>query len=302
MGKNQKNNLKEFLPGTKEGVELKELTSFKIGGKAKYFFIAKKKEDLVTAVSAAKETKTPFFIIGGASKILVSDKGFSGLVIKDETFGSEIKKISDTEISVGSGLPLSFLSEYLISNSLSGFEWAFSIPGTVGGAVANNSGAFKNSMQDNVLEVEVFEAEEEKTKIFRSKDCGFEYRGSIFKKNKDLIILSVKLKFQKGSDQEIKNKTKEILELRARNQPLYLPSVGSIFKNPENISAGKLIEDCGLLGKTMGGAKISEIHGNFILNCNNASSDDVKKLILLAKREVKKKFGVNLEEEIQILE
>ena len=255
----------------RKNVPLKNYTTFKIGGPAKYFFEAKRKEELIEAIKLAKKLELPFFILGGGSNLLVSDKGFDGLVIK---FGQP-------------------LSSYVSK----GLEWAVGIPGTVQGAVYSNAGAFKKSMKDVVKEVEVFDTKTGKVKIFKNKNCQFGYRDSIFKHKKKLIILSAKLKTKKSNPKKIK----QYLDYRKKTQPLNLPSAGSIFKNPPAKSAGELIEKCGLKGKRIGNVKISEKHANFIVNLGNGKAKDVKKLIKLAKQKVKSKFGVTLKEEIVVL-
>jgi len=273
----------------KRNIPLKNYTTFKIGGPAQYFFVAKSKEDLIKAIKKAKDLKLPFFILGCGSNLLVSDKGFNGLVIKSgQPFSSYVSK---------------------------GLEWAVGIPGTIQGAVCSNAGAFKKSMKDVVKEVEVFDTETEKIKIFKNKDCKFGYRDSIFKHKKNLIILSVKIKNRasEGSEGEDENevliapkksnpkKIKQYLDYRKKTQPLNLPSAGSVFRNPRGRSAGELIEKCGLKGKRVGDVKISGKHANFIVNLGNGKAKDVLKLIKLIKNKVKNKFKINLEEEIQFL-
>jgi len=198
-------------------------------------------------------------------------------------------------------------------------EWAVGIPGTVGGAVWGNAGAFNKSMKDVVKSVEALEVKNEKCKVknFKNRDCRFGYRDSIFKHNKNLIILSAVLQLKKGKKKEIENKVKENLNYRKERQPLNFPSAGSIFKNPPGFFAGelgeedkssssafaaaRLIEKCGLKGKKIGNVKISEIHSNFIVNLGRGTAKDVMRLIKIIKNKVKKKFGVVLEEEIQYL-
>ena len=282
----------------KKNVLLKNHTTFRIGGSAKYFFVAKTKEELIEAINLAKKlnpspfpkgdrVKLPFFILGGGSNILVSDRGFNGLVIK---FGQS-------------------LSSYISK----GLEWAVGIPGTIQGAVCSNAGAFKKSMKDVVKEVEVFDIKTGKIKIFKNKDCKFGYRDSIFKHKKNLIILSVRIKVKKSDPKKIK----QYLDYRKKIQPLNLPSAGSVFKNPPGFSAGelgeedkssssafaaaRLIEKCNLKGKRIGNVKISEKHANFIVNLGNGKAKDVKKLINSIKKKVKNKFNIELEEEIQYL-
>ena len=255
----------------KKNVSLKNYTTFKIGGPAKCFYIAKNKTELIEAIKEAKKLKLPFFILGRGSNLLVSDRGFNGLVIK---FGQP-------------------LSSYVSK----GLEWAVGIPGTIQGAVCSNAGAFKKSMRDVVESVEVFDTETGKVKIFKNKDCKFSYRNSIFRKKKNLIILSVKIKPKKSNTKKIK----QYLDYRKKTQSLNFPSAGSIFKNPKGFSAGELIEKCGLKEKKIGKVKISEKHANFIVNLGRGKAKDVIKLIKLIKKRVKKKFGVVLEEEIQFL-
>ena len=263
--------IKKELPEVQKDISLKNYTTLKIGGKADYFFSAKTKQDLIKAVLLAKKLTLPFFILGGGSNLLISDKGFNGLVIK---YGQ-------------------LLSLYVSK----GLEWAVGIPGTIQGAVCNNSGAFKKSMENVVESVEVFDAKTGKIKIFKNKDCQFSYRNSIFRKKKNLIILSIKIKSKKSNNKKIK----QYLSYRKRTQPLNLPSAGSIFKNPQGFSAGYLIEKCGLKGKKIGNVKISEKHANFIVNLGKGKAEDVIKLIKLIKQKVKEKFNIKLQEEIEFL-
>ena len=262
--------IKKLLPGIKTNIPLKNYTTFKIGGKAKYFFEAKTKKDLIKAITSAKKLKLPFFILGGGSNLLVSDKGFNGLVIK---FGQPLA------LYVSKGL-----------------EWAAGIPGTIQGAVYGNAGAFGKSMKDVVERVEVFDVDTEKIKIFKNKDCQFGYRDSIFKKKKNLVILSVKIKSGKSNLKKIK----EYLNYRKEHHP-QLPSAGSVFKNVGETPAAILIHQAGLTGKKIGDAQISEKHSNFIVNLGKAKAKDVLKLIKLVKKKVKERFKINLEEEIQYL-
>lgn len=277
------------LPEIKKNVLLKNYTTFKIGGPAKYFCQTKTKEELIKAIQWAKKEKLPFFILGGGSNLLVSDKGYRGVVIKIQNSKFKIQN-SKKEIFCEAGIPLAKLVPF-------GLEWAVGIPGTVGGAIYGNAGSFGKSMRDVVKEVEVFDTETEEIKIFKKKDCQFSYRDSLFKKNKHLIILSAKIKKRKSNPQKIK----KYLDYKKKTQPLNFPSAGSIFKNPQGFSAGQLIEKCNLKGKRMGNVKISEKHANFIVNLGNGKAKDVKKLINLIKKQVRNQFGIILEEEIQYL-
>ncbi|MDD2696902.1 MAG: UDP-N-acetylmuramate dehydrogenase [Candidatus Pacebacteria bacterium] len=282
----------------RKNVSLKNYTTFKIGGKAKYFYITQTKKDLTDAASMAKKLKLPFFVLGGGSNLLVSDKGFDGLVIKIENCKLKIEKY---KMVAEAGVPLGQLVSAATNVGLSGMEWAAGIPGTVGGAVYGNAGAFRKSMKDVVEKVEVFDTKDLEFKIYNSRDCKFSYRESIFKKRKNLIIVSSILKLKKGEKFEIKKRIKEYVDYKIETQPLNYPSAGSVFKNPTKDFAAKLIEKCGLKGKKVNDAKISEKHANFIVNLGKANEKDIKKLINLIKKEVKNKFGVVLEEEIQFL-
>jgi UDP-N-acetylmuramate dehydrogenase len=315
-------DIKKGLPGVKKGISLKDCTTFKIGGLAKYFFVATKKEELIKAITTATDLKLPFFVLGNGSNLLISDKGFKGLVIKIK---NQTSKIKHNLIYTEAGISLGQLVNIALKNNLTGLEWAAGIPGTLGGAINSNAGAFGKSIGDSVIKVEVYDVKDNKIKIFKKRDCKFGYRNSIFKRKKNLIVLSVTIQFKKGNKKEIEKKIKEYLEYRKKTQPLNFPSIGSIFKNftpyrnevsgagpalknllrkfgrKNVIPAGWLIEKCGLKGKTIGKAKISEKHGNFIVNLGGAKAKDVKKLIKLVKQKVKSKFGIVLEEEIQYL-
>ena len=301
--------MKSQIPNSKfqKNVLLKNYTTFRIGGKAEYFFVAKNKEDLIRAISVAKKLKLPFFVLGGGSNLLVSDKGFNGILIKIRNTKYEIPACpagrQNTKIMAEAGVMLGELVNILAKTELSGLEWAAGIPGTVGGAIFGNAGAFNKSMKDVVKSVEALEVKNEKCKVknFKNRDCKFSYRDSIFKNNKNLIILSVTLQMKRGDKKEIENKIKKNLEQRNKTQPLNFPSGGSIFKNPPGFFAGELVKRCGLKGKKIGNVKISEKHSNFIVNLGNGKAKDVIKLIKLIKQKVKKKFGVTLEEEIQFL-
>jgi UDP-N-acetylmuramate dehydrogenase len=303
----------------KEKIPLKEYTTFKIGGPARYFFVAKSKKDLKNAILWAKKKKLLFFILGGGSNVLFSDKGFNGLVIKIQNTQYEIR---NTKIVAEAGVPLQKLVLESAKKGLSELENLAGIPGTLGGAIWGNAGAFGREIGDLVEEVKVLEVKGSRLKVKRlkNKECEFGYRESIFKRKKNLIILEATLKLKKGKRKEIEEKIKEILRLRKEKQPLGFPSAGSVFKNvpvekvPKEIRekfkeeikdgflpAGVLIEAAGLKGFQIEGAKISEKHANFIVNVGKAKASDVKELIEKIKKEVKKKFKVQLEEEIKLV-
>lgn len=279
-------------------IPLKDYTTFKIGGPAKYFCVVKNKEDLIKAVSFAKEEKLPYFILGGGSNLLVSDKGYGGLVIKMQN--TECLP-QNTQITAGAGITLARLLGCAANAGLSGLEWASGIPGaTLGGAVRGNAGAFNSETKDSIVRVEAFDFRGLKFKTFTKKECKFAYRSSIFKKNPSLIIWSCVLKLENKDKEKIKEKMVEVLSYRREKHPK-LPSAGSVFKNLKKVRARDLIEEAGLKGKKIGGAQISEQHANFIVNAGGAKAKDVLKLIDSAKKDVKNKFGVVIEEEIQFL-
>lgn len=292
--------IEEILPEIKENVFLKNYTTFKIGGRAKYFFVAKNKNNLIKSIILAKKFNLPFFILGGGSNLLVADEGFNGLVIKNEADNFKIEK---EKIFAESGAKLDKIIFVAIEAGLSGLEKGSGIPGTVGGAVFGNSGLGRGdwAIGDVVEKVEIL-MPNGKIKKFSKKWFSFDYRFSKLKeiKNKKLIILEVILKLKKGEKIFLREVRKKILKKRAEHIPLGF-SAGCIFKNPPDFFAGELIEKCGLKGKRIGDVKISEKHANFIINLGNGKAKDVKKLIDLAKKEVKNKFGITLEEEIQYL-
>jgi UDP-N-acetylmuramate dehydrogenase len=245
-------------------------TTFKIGGPADLFFVAKTTKDLKKAVLSAKKIKIPFFLLGRGSNILVSDKGFRGLVIKNET--SQIK-ISGKRVEADSGVLTSRLVKKTLEKSLSGLESFYGLPGTVGGAVSG-SAHFQGKHITELVE---------KTKKVNG------------------VIVSVIFKLKLGDKKKLDGTVKKAWHYRQASQPLNFPSAGCIFKNPENQSAGYLIDQCGLKGKKMGGAKVSQKHANFIVNMGGATCRDVLALAAICKRKVKEKFGIKLAEEIIIV-
>jgi len=310
-----------------KNVLLKNYTTFKIGGRADYFLRATTLQDLIEGVKWAKENRLPFFVLGGGSNVLISDRGVRGFVIKIDIKGLKIK---GKEIVAQSGTPLSDIVKAALNSSLSGVEWMAGIPGTLGGAVRGNIGAFGSSISDIVKEVKAFDARKQRVVNLCKKKCGFSQKESIFKKNKDLIIMSVVLELKKGERRKIKKKIEEFISYRERNHPLEFASAGCAFKNVpfgefsrtpqgrkavfefkkdmENfrklgfVPTAFLIEKCGLKGRAVGGAQISNLHANFIINKREkAKAQDVIQLIELAKKEVKKRFGVEPKEEIQYL-
>jgi len=269
-------------------------TTFGIGGPTDLFYEAKTREELVGAVKLVRKLKIPYFIVGGGSNLLISHRGIRGMAIEIRNTEYEIR---DTKIFADAGVSLRKLAQTAAKKSLSGLEFAVGIPGTVGGAVWGNAGADKEWIGNIVEEVKVLTTKN-KIKKLSQTDCRFRYRTSRFKKNKE-IILQVVLKLKKDDPEKIREKIGEFL-VKRKNQPKE-KSAGSIFKNPEDKTAGWLIDQCGLKGKKIGNAQISPKHANFIVNLGKAEADDVVQLIKFAKREVFKKFGIKLEEEISLI-
>jgi UDP-N-acetylmuramate dehydrogenase len=298
-----------------ENVPLSSMTSFKIGGPAKYFSQVSTEEDLKEALEFANKNSLNFFVLGNGTNVLVSDKGFDGLVIK--TNFSKVETLNDT-IVAEAGVLFSAVVRKSAENGLSGLEWAASVPGSLGGAVVINAGCFGGEIKNAVESVKFFDIAKLEANIYSAIDCKFSYRSSIFKELKDKIIISATLKLNKDEIVNINERIKEIIKKRVAQQPQGL-SAGSFFKkalvNDENllkkfygdggakfednkISAGWLIEEAGLKGKKIGGAMVSEKHANFILNTGNATAEDVIMLVSLIKQQVRDQFGVELEEEV----
>jgi UDP-N-acetylmuramate dehydrogenase len=324
------------MPKFKENVPLSKFSHYKIGGPARFFFEAKNEKEVAWAIAEAKKRKLPVFILAGGTNLLLSDKGFDGLVLRPAITTLKMKK--DGVLKVGAGVLMRELLDFTAPRSLSGLEWAGGLPGTIGGAIRGNAGCFGGETKDNIVSIRSFDTKTMKFVERSAKACAFKYRDSVFKKKHGAeIILSATLKLAKGDKKAIARSIKEKIEYRKKNHPLEYPNIGSTFKNvPLHtihkkgapaynkalaarelvfrgsrfsiktdpfpvISAAKLISESGLRGVSAGGAMISPKHPNFIVNVLNASSCDAKSLIILAKAEVYKKFGIPLEEEIQVV-
>jgi len=307
-----------------ENILLSKYSNYKIGGPARYFFEAKNIEEVIKAIEQAHRIKTSVFTLGAGTNILFSDEGFNGLIIKIQNSKIKIQNGNSKFkiIKVEAGAPLSKLVETTTDTGLSGLEWAAGLPGTVGGAIRGNAGSFGGEIQTIVKEVVSLDISRPATKIIKrnNRDCCFGYRSSVFKLDNKEIILEASLIFKKGDRKAIQKAAEESINYRRERQPLEHPSIGSIFKNvdlkkvPKSrhrefdlvvkndpfpvIPAAYLISEAGLKGISHGGAMISPKHPNFIVNVLAATAKDVKNLIQLAKKEVKKKFNIELEEEI----
>jgi len=278
---------------------MKNHTSFKIGGPAIAVVKPNSIEKLIEIIKLLKKENIKHYILGNGTNVLFPDEGYNGIIIKIAEQFNEIT-INGNEVYVKAGELLSKVSKIAAKESLTGLEFALGIPGTIGGAVIMNAGAYDGEMKDVVKSVEVINQQGELI-VLKNDEMLFGYRSSIAKE-KDYIILGVKLELEKGNSDDIYNKMDELTKKRTSKQPLHLPSAGSTFKRPKGNYAGKLIEDAGLKGLTYGGAQVSDLHSGFIVNINNASYDDVVTLIDMVKSIVKEKFEIDLELEIKIIE
>lgn len=276
----------------KENESLKEHTTFKIGGDAKYFAEPKNIKELKKLLEICKSTNMRYFIIGNGSNLLVSDSGFDGLIFSLKNFNDmKIQKNKGIEsVCVGAGINLFLLNKNLANNGISGLEWSYGIPGTLGGAIKMNAGAFNHCIFEFLEELTVIK----NGKLKKINNLKAEYRNSFLT---DEIVISAKLKLKSGNMHDILNKMNEYLSIRREKQPYNLPSAGSVFKRNADIIPAKIIDDLGLKGLRMGGAMISTKHAGFIVNVDNAKSEDVNKLINLIKK-IAAYNGFLFEEEI----
>lgn len=286
----------------KENVKVDELmkrhTSFKIGGPADILVAPTSVSDICEIIKLCNREKLPIFIMGNGTNLLVSDKGIRGVVIKiyDNLNGY---LVNEDCIEAYGGILLSKLSNIALESELAGLEFASGIPGTLGGAVAMNAGAYGGEIKDVVTETEFIDREGN-TRVIKEDEHQFGYRTSFIQKQSGIAIRSV-IKLKKGDRTSIKVSIDDLTGRRQDKQPLEMPSAGSVFKRPEGYFAGKLIEDCGLRGYTIGGAQVSNKHCGFIVNTGEATSKDVMDLVRHIQKTVKTKFDVELQTEIRVV-
>ncbi len=276
---------------------MKNHTSFKIGGPADEFCEATSAKEIKELIEYAKEKGMPYMVMGNGSNLLVGDKGIRGLVIKIAK-GFDNVEVEGGIITAQSGVLLSRLAKIALRNNLSGLEEVSGIPGTLGGAIYMNAGAYGGEMKDVVKSVTYLDNDE--IKIAKGDELEFGYRKSMFS-GRDMIILSAEMELKNGNPDEIKAKMEDFKERRTSKQPLTIPSAGSTFKRPEGYFAGKLIEDAGLKGYSVGGAAVSTLHSGFVVNTGEATACDVLDLIGHIKKTVFDKFGVELNEEVKLV-
>ncbi|MFA7636496.1 MAG: UDP-N-acetylmuramate dehydrogenase [Monoglobales bacterium] len=271
-------------------------TTFKIGGNADYYITPESVDELAGILRQLKEHSVPHMVVGNGSNLLVSDDGIEGAVISTEKITNIT--VTGNEIYADAGAKLSALASEATKNSLSGLEFAAGIPGSVGGGIYMNAGAYDGELKDTINFVRIIR--EGEIVDLPCEKCNFGYRSSIFQSSGDIII-GASFSLTPGDYSEIIAKVHDLSARRKQKQPLEFPSAGSIFKRPEGHFAGKLIQDCGLKGFSIGGAQISDKHCGFIINKGGATAKDVTELIKYIKTEVYVKFGVKIQEEIKLI-
>lgn len=277
---------------------MKRHTTFRIGGPADYYLCPHSAKEIQKVVEICREEKLPYFILGNGSNLLVSDQGYRGVVIQLWKNVSDIR-VEGCLIQAKAGASLAKIAAEALEEGLTGMEFAAGIPGTLGGAVVMNAGAYGGEMKDILKEVLVMD---QQGRIFtlEKKDLKLGYRTSAVKE-KGYIVLAAVLELRPGDREEIRKLMEDLKQKRVEKQPLDLPSAGSTFKRPEGYFAGKLIMDAGLRGFSVGGAQVSEKHCGFVVNTGGASASDVLTLIREVQKRVREKFGVELETEVKFL-
>lgn len=279
--------------------KMSKYTTMKVGGPCDCIVFPDEISKIKEVIDFCKNENITFFVIGNGSNLLVKDEGIHGVVIK---LGHRFSKIElDGEyILAYAGATMPALSQLAKKNSLKGLEFACGIPGTIGGGVKMNAGAYGSQISDILYEVTYMD-EKEEIKTIKNKECSFGYRKSIFTINPNYVILSAKFKLERGNIDEIENKMKENSLARKTKQPLEYPNFGSVFKRPEGYFVGKLVDDAGLRGYKIGGAQVSTKHTGFIVNVDNATCKDVLDLIGYVQTTVYNKFNVKLTPEVIII-
>lgn len=273
---------------------LERYTTFRIGGPADIYLEPSDKHDAVALIAHLRRENVPFFLMGNGSNLLVADEGIRGAVVNLEHGFNYVSADDDGVITAGAGIRLAKFVDFCIGRGCRGAEMLAGIPGTLGGGIIMNAGAYGGEISDHLLAVEVIRGEE---LVRVSKDKGgFAYRTSGLARD---VVLEASFRFPEGSPEEMKTIRRETMLKRNRSQPVQFPNAGSIFKNPPGDHAARLIEACGLKGRRVGGAEISELHANFIINVDGASARDVLALAAIARGEVARRFGVELELEIK---
>lgn len=282
-----------------QNVDMREFTSFKAGGKAREMAILESVEELREIMGEIHRLKKKYIVLGNGSNTLIKDSGFDGIVVK---LGEAFNKVTveGERLICGTGALMSVVAKAALAADLTGFEFASGIPGSIGGAIFMNAGAYGGEMKDIVESVTLVKNDGSETISINAADLDLSYRHSILEDTRDVAV-TVTLKLKKGNHEEIAGRMAELTKRRNEKQPVQYPSAGSFFKRPAGYFAGKLIQDAGLKGATVGGAQVSDLHSGFIINKGGATATDIIDLMHLVQNTVYDKFGVRLEPEVRII-
>ena len=296
LGKKLLSILKEEQ--VKKDEPMKSHTTFRVGGPADYFVTPQTAEEVAKVIEACTQEKVPYYIVGNGSNLLVSDKGYEGVIIQIYKQMNQVK-VEGAQIHAQAGALLSMIAKRALDAELTGFEFAAGIPGTLGGACVMNAGAYGGEMKDVLKSVTVL-TDKGEVKTLAKEELELGYRTSVIKKA-GYIVLEAKIQLKEGDQEAIRETMKDLTIRRTTKQPLEYPSAGSTFKRPEGYFAGKLIMDSGLAGYQVGGAQVSEKHCGFVINAGDATARDVRTLMDNVRDIVYKKYGVTLEPEVKFL-
>ena len=289
----------KFGDAVQENALLAPYTSARIGGPADMMLTVKTADELADAMQLIWELDLPYYILGGGSNVLVSDKGFRGVVVLNRAKEVRFELGDQPTVWCEAGVVIANLAKRCASKGLAGLEWSATVPGTIGGAVFGNAGAFGGDMNDSLIWAELLTSNGREK--FTLDQMGYGYRTSILKRGEiNGIVLSALLKLKNSSKEEVSVKIDQFSERRKATQPPGA-SMGSMFKNPEGDHAGRLIEAAGLKGTRIGNAEISTVHGNFFINHGETKAEDIRALIVLVQKTVQEKFNVNLELEVELV-
>ena len=281
-----------------ENESLKKHTTMKVGGNADFIVYPKNALEVSVLISFLKKENIRYYILGNGSNVMFSDEGFKGVIIKSEKLNDI--KIDGNEIYFGAGVSMTKAAKTAVENSLSGIEYCYGIPGNIGGGLYMNAGAYGGEISSSLVSVDCVD-ENGEIKTISAKDCNYGYRHSAFMSRKRFILGGL-FRFENGNKEELKRFCDEIMQKRISKQPLDMPSAGSSFKRPAGHFAAALIDECGLKGKTIGGAQVSEKHAGFIVNKGDATCKDITALADYVENEVYKKTGIKIEKEMIIVE
>ncbi|MBI4858231.1 MAG: UDP-N-acetylmuramate dehydrogenase [Acetobacterium woodii] len=292
-------NLKAIMASEniKENEPMKNHTSFKVGGPADLFLMPQSKEELQKALAICKESQKNLYIMGNGSNLIVRDGGYSGIIINTKAL-SQVKTEGETLIAEP-GISLKDLANIALEKRLTGLEFASGIPGSLGGAVTMNAGAYDGEMKGVIKSIQVI-TEDGSLKTIPNSECAFGYRSSILQQH-NWVLVSVELQLTKGDCQAIEEKMLDLNNQRQTKQPLEYPSAGSTFRRPVGYYAGKLVQDAGFRGYSIGGAQVSEKHSGFVINKDGATASDILNLIHAIQAGVKEKFNVDLKTEVIVI-